>query len=304
MLYQMKTKQITSFLKKPTITRRYWLMTGGVLFLLVFLPIVMVFESNSISSESTQSQKPTSTPSPSHSPSPSANTPSPTSTTSVNPTINKSLGSFTMKNVVHKTGEALNHSSLTVTLKKTDGTYQTSYTYDGIKTTNNLIPGEYLISNTRIDGYRMKLGGCTNTTCYWQDAPSCSAKIVVKAGETSELLCRYVANDEPLNEVIYPTKTDSGNDTTPPSISMTGPENGSTVDFKNFCFPMYPTDNQTSSSEIQIRVKFDQESWSDWGNNVAPCYYDIPNGQHTFSVEVKDTAGNTASETRTFTVQG
>ena len=93
-------------------------------------------------------------------------------------------------------------------------------------------------------------------------------------------------------------------DTTAPTMSeMTGPADGSTVNFKNFCFPMKPSDDRSTSSQIQTNYKFDSSDWSGWGNQYSPCYNDIANGSHTFSVQLKDEAGNVSSSiNRTFTV--
>lgn len=105
--------------------------------------------------------------------------------------------------------------------------------------------------------------------------------------------------------ITNPTSTPASNqDKTAPVItSMTGPENSSTVDFDNFCFPIYITDNVSNSSSLQVRVKFDSNTWGGYSNNFSPCYSGISNGSHTFSVQAKDAAGNESSViTRTFTV--
>ena len=93
-------------------------------------------------------------------------------------------------------------------------------------------------------------------------------------------------------------------DTTPPTlVYMTGPPDGGTVDVSGFCFPMMASDNVSNSQSILTRYKFDSGSFNDWGNNYSPCYTGVANGSHTFTLEFKDEAGNSASVTRTFTVQ-
>lgn len=119
----------------------------------------------------------------------------------------------------------------------------------------------------------------------------------------------------PTKSIITPSPTPSNQptasntpaqapDTTPPTlVYMTGPSDGSTIDFNSFCFPMMASDNKTGSQGIQTRYKFDGGDWNDWGNNYSPCYNNVSNGQHTFNFEFKDEAGNTSSVSRAFTVQ-
>lgn len=104
------------------------------------------------------------------------------------------------------------------------------------------------------------------------------------------------------NPTSVPTQT---SDTTPPTLDyMTGPTDGSTIDFNNFCFPMKASDNVSSSNDIQTRYRFDGASFGDWGSNFAPCYSNVSNGSHNFVLEFRDKAGNVGSAVnRTFTVQ-
>lgn len=85
-------------------------------------------------------------------------------------------------------------------------------------------------------------------------------------------------------------------DTSAPVVrEFGGPADGSTVDFTNFCFPIYATD---ASKPILSRAKFDSDSWNDWGTNFENCYSNISFGSHSFSVQLKDNSGN---ETPVFT---
>lgn len=100
-----------------------------------------------------------------------------------------------------------------------------------------------------------------------------------------------------------PTPISAPPDTAPPTFSQfSGPADGEVCNFNNFCFPMRLTDN--APGEIQVRHKFDEENWSDWGINFSPCYDNVENGIHQFSAQGKDAAGNeTEVITRTFTIQ-
>lgn len=106
----------------------------------------------------------------------------------------------------------------------------------------------------------------------------------------------------PPTNTPQPTATPIPPDETTPVISLSGPASGSTIDFRDFCFPVYATDNQSQSSEMNIRHRFDSASWTDWGANWSPCFSGVSNGQHTFTVEVRDKAGNVAQQQTTFTV--
>ncbi len=89
----------------------------------------------------------------------------------------------------------------------------------------------------------------------------------------------------------------------PVLTQMTGPENGTTIDVNNFCFPVHYSDNQ--SSVIYVRYQFDGSDWSPWGTDYAPCFYGVSNGGHIFSIYAKDESGNASLQTTTvkFTVQ-
>lgn len=99
-----------------------------------------------------------------------------------------------------------------------------------------------------------------------------------------------------------PTPTPFIDTQAPTLIEMTGPPNGSTVDFSTFCFPPRYTDNNPNS-HIYVQYQFDGGGWSGWSNNYVACYYNVTNGQHTFEIQAKDDAGNiSTTTTRTFTV--
>lgn len=93
-------------------------------------------------------------------------------------------------------------------------------------------------------------------------------------------------------------------DSNPPTLTIQGgPSDGSTVDFNNFCFPLYVSDNVSKYPKVFVRYRFDADSFGSWTTDVSPCYNNVLNGQHIFAVQAQDEAGNLSSEQRrTFTV--
>lgn len=105
-----------------------------------------------------------------------------------------------------------------------------------------------------------------------------------------------------------PTPTPLPPDTSPPIITdMGGPGNNTTVNFNGFCFPFRVSDNQSQIPHFWTQYQFDSSTWTEWNNTndvFSPCFQNIQNGQHSFSVHVKDGAGNVSETiTRMFTVQ-
>ncbi len=109
---------------------------------------------------------------------------------------------------------------------------------------------------------------------------------------------------QPTSTPVPPTATPVP-DTSPPTItSMTGPEDGTTISSNSFCFPMSISDNKSTNPDILTQHTFDGTPWTNWEANYSPCFSNVSDGSHTFSVRAKDEAGNTsATITRTFTVQ-
>lgn len=96
------------------------------------------------------------------------------------------------------------------------------------------------------------------------------------------------------------TPTPPPPDTSPPNISMTGPEDGGIYDFSNFCFPVNARDDSTGSTDILIRYNLDNSGWSEWKKEYAPCFSNVPYGNHTFMLEAKDGPGNVGGVNRSF----
>lgn len=91
-------------------------------------------------------------------------------------------------------------------------------------------------------------------------------------------------------------------DTQPPVFEFIGgPQDGSTINFNSFCFPMKLVDN--SGGQIWVRYSFDNSGPSEWTQNYAPCYNSIEDGFHFFIVQGKDESNNiTNFVSRNFTV--
>jgi hypothetical protein len=89
---------------------------------------------------------------------------------------------------------------------------------------------------------------------------------------------------------------------------MTGPENNMTISSSSFCFPMTITDDRSVIPNLWTQYQFDSTTWTDWSNSsstaYSPCFQNVANGTHTFSVHAKDQAGNiSVTINRNFTVQ-
>jgi len=111
----------------------------------------------------------------------------------------------------------------------------------------------------------------------------------------------------PTSTPVPPTSTPTPiADTTPPVFEQFGGPDGGPFDWNNFCFPMYLTDNvsRAGTGGILVRWNYNNEGWTGWKNEFAPCYNDVPNGTYTFEAQARDEAGNeTAVQKKTFTIQ-
>lgn len=115
----------------------------------------------------------------------------------------------------------------------------------------------------------------------------------------------------PVNQTIVPSPTPRPTSTPTPTPTpdtqaptfeyVTGPADGSTVEFNSFCFPLKIVDNKPGT--LTVRYSFDNSGPGEWGQNYAPCYQNVSNGFHFFVVQARDAAGNTSEfVSRNFTV--
>ena len=93
------------------------------------------------------------------------------------------------------------------------------------------------------------------------------------------------------------TITDNDN----PVLTLTGPTG--TISVTTATFTWSATDNVDATADITYRYKLDDDSWSDWGTATkSATYTSLSDGSYIFKVEAQDTSGNTASKTKSFTV--
>jgi len=90
-----------------------------------------------------------------------------------------------------------------------------------------------------------------------------------------------------------------------PTVTIQSPiVEGATITYTNPCFPLWVTDNMTPWQRLQTRAKLDNTAWSDWRESFSYCFTNLTPGAHTFSVQIRDLAGNVSSEgKRTFIVE-
>lgn len=98
-----------------------------------------------------------------------------------------------------------------------------------------------------------------------------------------------------------PTSIPNSDTSAPVFEFMTGPAEGTTVNFSTFCFPMKWNDSNPSS--IEVRYGLDVSPPDVWTKEYAPCYSAVADGSHVFRVQARDAAGNISNMiTRNFTV--
>jgi len=87
-------------------------------------------------------------------------------------------------------------------------------------------------------------------------------------------------------------------DTIPPTVTITGgPNENDIVTGTRICFPLWVSDNVTNYMKLVTRIKINTNPWTEWEQNLSPCV-DIQPGSHTFTVQIKDEAGNISPETQ------
>jgi len=133
------------------------------------------------------------------------------------------------------------------------------------------------------------------------DSPTAEAtlKKTVKPSITAKNTPTIIPTPLPT---FTPTPTLSSDTQAPVFDYINGPENGSTVTYNSFCFPMKLVDN-VSPNTLYVRYGLDTDDLGEWKTDFAPCYSSISNGSHIFKVQGKDSAGNeTAVTSRSFTI--
>ena len=75
--------------------------------------------------------------------------------------------------------------------------------------------------------------------------------------------------------------------------------------FTTFCIPMYLIDNVSQiATGLKVRYVFDGADLGDWKQDFSPCYSNVSEGVHTFSVQGTDGSGNVTSVfSKSFTIQ-
>jgi len=94
-------------------------------------------------------------------------------------------------------------------------------------------------------------------------------------------------------------------DLIPPTVTIQGNlAEGATIATSGICFPLWVSDNMTSWQRLQTRAKIDQNQWGVWTETFSYCFQNLGNGSHTFSVQIRDLAGNvSAPVARTFIIR-
>ncbi|MFZ2024707.1 MAG: hypothetical protein WAV51_00265 [Microgenomates group bacterium] len=94
-------------------------------------------------------------------------------------------------------------------------------------------------------------------------------------------------------------------DLNPPTVTIQGnTAEGATITGNSVCFPLWVSDNMTPWQRLQTRSKLDTNQWSVWMETFSYCFQNLGNGKHTFSVQIRDLAGNVASPVaRTFLIR-
>ncbi|MEM3357085.1 MAG: caspase family protein, partial [Candidatus Bathyarchaeia archaeon] len=99
---------------------------------------------------------------------------------------------------------------------------------------------------------------------------------------------------------ITVTITESTPDTTPPTVSIISPADGATVTSSSVTVTWTGSDTGSGISYYETRI--DGGSWINKGTSTSHTYTGLANGGHTVDVRAWDMAGNSATDSNTFTV--
>ncbi len=94
-------------------------------------------------------------------------------------------------------------------------------------------------------------------------------------------------------------------DLKPPTVTIQGNiAEGATIATDSLCFPLWVSDNMTPWQRLTTRARMDTKEWSVWLPTYSYCFQNLSIGAHTFSVQIRDLAGNISPEVkRTFIVK-
>jgi hypothetical protein len=100
----------------------------------------------------------------------------------------------------------------------------------------------------------------------------------------------------------FEVDTSGPGDSIPPVVTITSGPSG-TIDYTDVTFTYSGTDNVDPPAVLQYQHRMDFGNWSAWNGNTTASYNGLADGQHTFEVRGRDTAGNIGvPAARSFTV--
>ncbi len=102
------------------------------------------------------------------------------------------------------------------------------------------------------------------------------------------------------NEIIHVTVNNDGEDTTPPTISIGYPGDGSTIATTDVTVTWSGSDSGSGIDFYEIQL--DGGAWTNKGTSTSHTYTGLAETTHTVNVRAWDVAGNDATDTVTFTV--
>lgn len=145
----------------------------------------------------------------------------------------------------------------------------------------------------------------------WQEQPTSLSEL-----ETATMSANFAEDFEKnlalMNATPTPTVFFSADipasmagDLNPPSVTIQGSvSEGATIASSSLCFPLWVTDNMTPWQQLTTRARMDTNQWSIWMQTFSYCFQNLGVGAHTFSVQIRDLAGNVSQEVkRTFIVK-
>ena len=101
------------------------------------------------------------------------------------------------------------------------------------------------------------------------------------------------------------TPASMAGDLIPPTVTIQGGvSEGAIIASGSLCFPIWVSDNMTPWQQLTTRTRMDTNQWSVWMQTYSYCFQNLNIGTHTFSVQIRDLAGNISPEIkRTFIVK-